>query len=222
MAPFGKVYTYPGNPRFHRALVIANLNGLELEVPPFVIRETNTSPEFVSKFPLGKVPAFEGADGFCLTESVAIATYFAKSGPYADQLMGSDAKSQALIQQWAHFTEADMFGNTVVPYVMAVMKLYAPDEKRFNDCITGFKRDVKYLEVSLKGKKYLVGDKLTFADYMVTSNLYIAFKHFIDAEWRKELPNLVAYAQNFAADPEHKKVYGELELCEKAVSFSDI
>ena len=54
---------------------MADMNGLELEIPEFVMRETNQTPEFKSKFPLGKVPAFEGADGFCLTESIAIASY---------------------------------------------------------------------------------------------------------------------------------------------------
>lgn len=43
----------------------------------------------------------------------------------------------------------------------------------------------------------------------------------IDAEWRKELPNLVAYIKNFADAPEHKKYYGELELCEKSITVND-
>lgn len=67
---------------------MAEMNGLEIEIPPFTMRETNTTPEFLAKFPLGKVPAFEGADGFLLTESLAIAYYVAQAGPKADQLLG--------------------------------------------------------------------------------------------------------------------------------------
>lgn len=67
MAPFGTIYTYPGNFRVHRAQVIAALNGLELNIPEFAMGVTNKTPEFLAKFPLAKVPAFEGADGFCLT-----------------------------------------------------------------------------------------------------------------------------------------------------------
>ena len=37
--------------------------------------ETNKTPEYLSKFPPGKVPAFEGKDGFVLFESSAIARY---------------------------------------------------------------------------------------------------------------------------------------------------
>ena len=35
----------------------------------------NKKPEFLSKFPHGKIPAFDGADGFKLFEGAAIARY---------------------------------------------------------------------------------------------------------------------------------------------------
>ncbi|KAJ8130134.1 hypothetical protein O1611_g3495 [Lasiodiplodia mahajangana] len=219
MAPFGTIYSYATNPRVNRAMIIADMNGLEIDIPAFTMRETNRTPEFLSKFPLGKVPAFESADGFCLTESIAIATYFAKSGPKADQLLGADFKSQSLITQWACFAEGELFNNVFVPIAMTVLKLYTLDEKRFSEHVANVEKDVKYLEKSLQGgKKFLVGDKLTMADLMVTSLLYHAFKYIVDAEMRKELPNLVAYIKAFAAAPEHKKYYGELEFCEARIT----
>ena len=45
----------------------------------------NKKPEFLSKFPHGKIPAFDGADGFKLFEGVAIARY---------------GESAPLIQSW--------------------------------------------------------------------------------------------------------------------------
>lgn len=102
---------------------------------------------------------------------------------------------------------------------MKLVKLYTLDEKRFNDHMVNLDRDLKYLEVSLQGgKKFLVGDKLTMADLMVASLLYLTFKHIVDVEMRKELPNLVAYMQAFAAVPAHKKYYGELELSETRIT----
>lgn len=93
------------------------------------------------------------------------------------------------------------------------------DAKRFNDSMAAFDRNVKYLEGALKGgKKYLVGDKMTLADIMVTSFFWYGFKWLIGAELRKELPNLVAYIQSYAALPEFKKYYGELEMCEDRVT----
>lgn len=94
------------------------------------------------------------------------------------------------------------------------------DVKRFNDGFAAFDRNLKYLEESLKGgKKYLVGDSMTLADLMVTSFFYYGFKMLIGAKERKELPNVVAYIQSFAALPAFKKFYGELEFCENRVTI---
>ena len=53
----------------------AAISGLEIELPPFEFGVTNKSPEFVQKFPLAKIPAFEDNEGFRLIEGTAIARY---------------------------------------------------------------------------------------------------------------------------------------------------
>ena len=46
-----------------------------MELPAFEMGKTNKSPEYLAKFPMGKVPALETADGKTLYESGAIAYY---------------------------------------------------------------------------------------------------------------------------------------------------
>jgi elongation factor 1-gamma len=48
---------------------------LEIDVPEFAFGKDNKSEEFLSKFHMGKVPAFEDAHGNRLFESGAIAYY---------------------------------------------------------------------------------------------------------------------------------------------------
>ena len=49
---------------------------MKIDLPEsYVHFEDNKKPEFLSKFPHGKIPAFDGADGFKLFESSAIARY---------------------------------------------------------------------------------------------------------------------------------------------------
>merc|ERR1712080_715572 len=67
----------------------------------FVFGETNKSPDFLKKFPLGKVPAFEGSDGVLLTESNAIAYYVANE----ELRGGSDAAARAQVVQWMGMAE---------------------------------------------------------------------------------------------------------------------
>ncbi|KAI1825996.1 glutathione S-transferase [Xylaria intraflava] len=220
MAPFGKIFTYPNNIRVHRVLIMAEMNGLEIEVPPFDLRKDNRTPEFLAKFPLGKIPSFEGADGFCLSESIAIAQYVAQSGPKAGQLLGTDAKSQALILKWAQFSETELFSNIFGQIGMTVLKVYTRDKIRYEDHANSFTRAIKSLEASLQdGQKYLVGDGLTMADLMVASVLFVSFQFLLDAEWRKEIPKTVAYTQAFFDVPEHKKYFGKLEFCETRDKF---
>ena len=52
---------------------IAALNELELELPPPTFPDNPA--EFMEKFPYGKIPAFEGTEGFKMIEGTAIARY---------------------------------------------------------------------------------------------------------------------------------------------------
>lgn len=71
----GKIYGPPEGAKVLRSVAAAKANGLELEVVPTAPRVDSGKPEFLAKFPMGKVPAFEGADGLLLSESRAIAWY---------------------------------------------------------------------------------------------------------------------------------------------------
>jgi elongation factor 1-gamma len=75
MTAFGRVYTYPNNNRVQMILIAAKYNGLKIDVPSFALGTDNKSEEYLSKFPLGKVPGFEDAHGNTLSESGAIAYY---------------------------------------------------------------------------------------------------------------------------------------------------
>lgn len=70
---FGKIYTKEKNPRTTAILAVAKANGLDLET---VTVDTNApTPEYLKLNALGKVPTFEGQDGYVLYESMAIAIY---------------------------------------------------------------------------------------------------------------------------------------------------
>lgn len=214
---FGKIYTYPGNYRAQAALALADLNGLDVQIPPgFQIGVTNKDPAFLSKFPLGKVPAFESADGkFLLTEGKAIARYIADSGPKASQLLGSDAQTRALIEQWACFAEAELSSNIIPPLMMVLAKFIPYDEARYNQAASALERALKRVEIALEGgKKFLVGDQLTFADVVVLGPLQCGSKFLVDTEMRKAAPSLEGYLRGLLEVPELKKQFGELEVVE--------
>ncbi|KAI5285749.1 hypothetical protein KEM55_000526, partial [Ascosphaera atra] len=68
---FGKLYGIPGTPRTLGAQIPAKANNLEIEV----VACKPHDDEVKKVNPLGKLPAFQGANGFNLTEVIAIAVY---------------------------------------------------------------------------------------------------------------------------------------------------
>ncbi|KAG6336656.1 hypothetical protein ID866_2437 [Astraeus odoratus] len=75
MAPCGKLWGFPAQRQTKVILAAAAVAGLEIDTPHFEFRVTNKTPEFLAKFPLGKVPAFQDATGFTLVEGASIARY---------------------------------------------------------------------------------------------------------------------------------------------------
>merc|ERR1711872_1116654 len=101
----GTLFTYPDNFRAQKAEIAAKYSGAKLTVSKdFKFGETNKSAEFLKKFPLGKVPAFEGSDGTLLTESNAIAYYVANE----ELRGGSDAATRAQVVQWMSMADSDI------------------------------------------------------------------------------------------------------------------
>ncbi|PGH03915.1 hypothetical protein AJ80_08617 [Polytolypa hystricis UAMH7299] len=70
---FGKIYGVLDNPRTTACRVVAKANDLDVEL-------VETAPgtkeaEYLKVNALGKIPSFVGANGFVLTECIAIAVY---------------------------------------------------------------------------------------------------------------------------------------------------
>jgi elongation factor 1-gamma len=197
---------------------VAALSGLEVVMDPdFVMRETNRTPEFLAKFPLGKVPAFEGADGFCVAEGQAICRYIADSGNNSAQLLGADARARAKVEEWACFAEAEITAHVLPPMLMTMFRLIPFDEARFNQCAADLERALRRVDVALQqGQRFLMGgDKITLADVMVGGVLLLAGKFLMDREMReKAAPNVERYLKGLMEIPEMKGAFGEIELCE--------
>lgn len=176
---------------------------------------TNKSPEFLAKWPLGKVPVFEGADGFCLSEGAAIATYIAGSGPKAAQLLGADLQTKAKIAEWTLFTESELVTHSS-PWVYLMLKMMPYNEATHTKAASQFERALGRVEAAVKGgKKFLVGDQLTLADLMVASVLFYSSAFLLDAEMQKTAPAAIEYLKSIAAVPEFAKYFGEYKPCEK-------
>jgi hypothetical protein len=58
-----------------QALIAAAIAGLNIQLKETKVNPDTKTPEYLAKFPTGKIPAFESSDGLLLVESTAIARY---------------------------------------------------------------------------------------------------------------------------------------------------
>lgn len=179
------------------------------------MRETNRSPEFLSKFPFGKVPTFEGADGTNLFETDAIAEYIALSGPAAGQLMGSTPAERATIRQWICFSQGEVMDNVVQ---LALWRRGAKpyDEATENDALGRLDRSLAFLDSHLEGRAWVCSeDRINMADITLASALAWGFSMGIDAEMRAKYPVTVAWYERVIAVDGVKQAFGEKNFIEK-------
>jgi elongation factor 1-gamma len=176
MTPFGTLYTTVKflHARVTKILAAANLNGLDISIDPdFKYGVTNRTAEYISKFPHGKIPAFETASGFYLAEGSAIAYYVADSGPRRDQLLGRTPEERALVQMWISFADSQIWpdGTAILSPMMGSSK-YDKEVVGFHE--SQFVRALQRLEQHLDqgDKVWLVrDDELSLADLSVASGL---------------------------------------------------
>ncbi|KAJ1846861.1 hypothetical protein LPJ70_001828, partial [Coemansia sp. RSA 2708] len=203
--------------RNYKARVAANVLGLNLAITPdFEMNVDNKTPEFLAKFPLGKVPVFEGADGFKLTDSSAIAYYVAMKSSDSASLLGKTDEERAEILQFSFFAEADYapaLGGTLYP-LLGYMPYVKPAAQAAEQQLLRF---LDVLNTVLVDRTFLVGERITMADIIVACDLVMAFKLFLAPADRKQFRNLTRYFKTVIGQPAFKSVVGEFEFCKARI-----
>merc|ERR1711878_49899 len=198
-----------------KAVIAAKYSGAEVSLAKdFKFGETNKSPEFLKKFPLGKVPAFEGSDGVLLTESNAIAYYVAN-----DELRGgSDASARAQVVQWMAMADNEILpaACTWVFPTMGIMQFNKNATERAKEDV---KTALKCLNDHLLTRTFLVGERLTLADIAVATTMLSLYKQVLDPAFRKPFVNVTRWFTTVVNQPNAKAVLGQVTLCAKMTEF---
>ncbi|KAJ1801244.1 translation elongation factor activity protein, partial [Coemansia sp. RSA 2399] len=213
MAPIGTIIGPTENQRNYKARIVAKYLGLELETTPnFNFGVDNKTPEYLAKFPCGKVPTYDGADGFTLTDSSAIAYYVASKAGSDSPLLGKTAEETAEILQYILFAEADF--SPAHAGVMYPLLGYRPFvQPAFQAAEQDMTRFLDALNTMLVDKTYLVGERLTIADIIVACDLIMLFQFYLTAEDRKTYRNVARYFKTISGQAAFKAVSGDIELC---------
>ncbi|KAH9851262.1 elongation factor 1-gamma [Lenzites betulinus] len=208
MASIGTLYTTEEQATGKRIRAVAALAGLKLDLPAsYVHYEDNKKPEFLAKFPHGKIPALDGADGFKLFESTAIARYIAALAPNST-LLGSNLKEAALIDQWVSFADNEINAHTTLIYQL-VKGLITPYAKPIHTTLVERQiRSLKTLEAHLSTRTFLVTERITLADVSVASVILRAVNVTLDAQSRAQFPHIIRHFETVINQPQLKDIFG--------------
>ncbi|XP_076464086.1 elongation factor 1-gamma-like [Babylonia areolata] len=210
----GTLYSYPKNFRAYKALIAARYSGADVkEDPAFKFGQTNQSPSFLEKFPLGKVPAFTSKNGLNLFESNAIAQYVGNK-----QLQGETPEAAAQVQQWINFADNEILPSacTWVFPCLGITQFNKQETERAKAQVT---KALTVLDNYLLTKTYLVGECITQADISLACNLLMLYEQVMDPEFRKPFQNVNRWFTTVVNQPNVKAVVGEVTLAAKMAQF---
>jgi glutathione S-transferase len=193
-----KLYLFPAG-RANSVLSLKSYLGMECEIERLHFKKgEQLKPEYARLNPNKKMPTLED-DGFVLWESNAILFYLA--GKYPDKgLWPSDLKGQADCMRWlawesAHW-DAESCGMVAFERGSKVVMSLGPADPAFEKRgEENWARFGAVLDGYLKGKTWLVNDKLTIADFSIGGMI----------------PNALAVGLSIDQFPEISRWYAQLE-----------
>ncbi|KAI3528675.1 URE2 [Colletotrichum abscissum] len=201
-------HSYTPNP----SKVVMILEELKIPYEHIIIDLAVVKEEpYLSINPNGRLPAIKDPNtGITLWESGAIVEYLVETYDDAGALSLASREDKFLLKQWLHFQvsgQGPYFGQ------LGWFRLFHPEDvpsakARYEEQTV---RVFSVLDRALKGKKYLVGDKATYADISFMPWDYLARK-LIGEGWTDKwevdtkYPDYAAWAERIRARPVVKNV----------------
>ena len=163
-----------------------------------IIKGETRTPEFLRKFPNGRIPAVELDDGKLLFESNAIISYFAVGTPF----LPADSFQRAQVLQWLFFEQYSH-----EPYIASVRYLVIhPDvqdpRRPILDTLMrprGYDA-LRVMEGHLKSREWFVGEHYSVADIALYAYTHVADEGGFDLAG---YPAVRAWLERVKSQPRH-------------------
>jgi elongation factor 1-gamma len=207
-----KIYSYAKNNRAYKSLIAAKYGGVDVEVVAnFNFGVDNKTPEFLKKFPVGKVPALDTPDG-PLFESNAMARHIARVGKA--KLFGNSPYEASLVDQWIDFSvgEIDLPASA---WLYPIMGFIPNNPEATQKAKADIRKSLLTLNEYLASRTFLVGERVTLADIVLVCSTLRLYEMVLDPGFRKQFANTNRWFLTCVHQAEFAAVIGEVKLCEK-------
>jgi glutathione S-transferase len=163
-----------------------------------IIKSETRTPEFLHKFPNGRIPAVEFDDGKLLFESNAIILYFAEGTPF----LPADRFERAQVFQWLFFEQYSH-----EPYIASVrfLVMYPEVADPRRAIVESLMRPRGYdalgvMEGHLKSREWFVGERYSIADIALYAYTHVADEGGFDLAG---YPAVRAWLERVKSQPHH-------------------
>jgi glutathione S-transferase len=194
------LHTVAGSPNGRKVLATLSHLGLEVEIRHWnLFKGELRSPEYLAINPNGKAPTLVDGD-FRLGESRAIMQYLAEKAGETT-LFPRDPRTRADITRW-QFWEGLYFNAAMLSLAFEFVaksrnNAGPPDQAAVAQANAGLTRFAPVLDGHLAGRKYLIGDHVTLADYSLAAfEPYMDLVHFDFSPYR----NILRYAERMRGE----------------------
>ncbi|KAL8953238.1 MAG: hypothetical protein Q9222_000891 [Ikaeria aurantiellina] len=211
---FGKLYTYDGNARSPAIIAVAKANKLDLEIVE-TVPANGVSQDYLKINHLGKIPSFVGADGYTLTECIAIAIYITSQNEKTS-LLGKTKQDYASIVRWMSFANTELLPG-LGGWFRPLVGRDPYNKKSVEDSKKAALRATKVLEEHLWVNTFLVGERMSLADLFTVGIISRGFQYFFDKKWRQENPNVTRWYETVYNQPIYSAVVDKLSFIDEAI-----
>ncbi|GAV54304.1 hypothetical protein ZYGR_0AL00360 [Zygosaccharomyces rouxii] len=166
---------------------------LNLDVKIVTDRESDAA--YKKNFPLNKIPAFIGKNGFKLTETVAVIYYLvslANNEKLEKQLAGSSTEEKAKVLQWVAFANSDL-AKSAATIMFLLLGLKPFNKKELDTSVEALEKFAQVYDARLSEYTYLATENVSLADFVSYQVWAFVFQGGVGAEFRKKHPQLVRW-----------------------------
>jgi glutathione S-transferase len=165
-------------------------------VPVDIMKGETRTEEFLSRFPMGRIPAVELADGRHLAESNAIIRYLARG----TALLPDDGFAQAKVDEWLFWEQYSHEPYIATTRYHVVYLKRSPDQRepwrveRGEAALDLMDRSLH--AQSLRGGSWLAGDAMTVADIALLAYTRLAHEGGFDLASRGHVRSWIARCES--------------------------
>lgn len=134
-------------------------------------------------------------------------------------LLGKTKQDYASILRWLSFANAEVlprFGAWYRP----LLGLDGYNKKNVDEASKAALKNISVLESYLTHNTYLVGERVTLADYFTASLLTRAFATVLDKSWRSKNPAVTRWYQTIVDQPHFKAVFPNPVFAEEIIKYT--